>query len=134
MNGFLKTGLVGAALAATALVATAPANARDWHHHGYYHHHNNAGGVIAAGALGVAAGAVIGSVLAPPPAPVYVEPAYVEPAYPTYYRPAPRVVYAAPQPWSRAWYDACSARYRSFDPRSGTFIGYDGASHFCELN
>lgn len=133
MKGLLKTSLVGAAIVATAFAAAAPANARDWHHHGYYrHHHNNVGGVVAAGALGVAAGAVLGSVLAPPPAPVYVQP---DP-YPRYYRPAPRVVYVNPsaEPWTPAWYDGCSARYRTFDARSGTFVGYDGARHFCTLN
>jgi hypothetical protein len=25
----------------------------------------------------------------------------------------------------------CSAQFRSFDPRSGTYIGYDGETHVC---
>ena len=45
---------------------------------------------------------------------------YAEPSYS--YRPAP---------WSPAWYDYCSDRYRSFNPRTGYFKGYDGEYHFC---
>lgn len=26
----------------------------------------------------------------------------------------------------------CSNKYRSFDPRSGTFLGYDGNRHYCQ--
>jgi hypothetical protein len=40
-------------------------------------------------------------------------------------RSAVRWHYASP-PWTREWYDYCANRYRSFDPRSGRFIGYDG--------
>jgi hypothetical protein len=66
-------------------------------------HHAHAGnGDVAAGLLGgFAAGAIVGSVLAPRPAPVYVAPApvYVAPA-PVYVAPAP--VYVAPQCyWTR---------------------------------
>lgn len=136
MNGFVKSMLIGAAVAATALTATVPANAGGWHHrHGHHYHHGNGGDIVAAGILGAAAGAVLGSVLTPPPAPapVYVDP---YPRHRTYYRPAPRVVYVqpAPEPWTRAWYNDCSARYRSFDPGSGTYLGYDGQRHFCDLN
>lgn len=35
------------------------------------------------------------------------------------------------EPWSRAWLDACKSRYRSFNPETGTFRGYDGLDHFC---
>jgi hypothetical protein len=27
---------------------------------------------------------------------------------------------------------SCAQRYRSFDPASGTFLGYDGRRHPCE--
>jgi hypothetical protein len=36
-----------------------------------------------------------------------------------------------PQPWTEDWYAYCSSRYRSFNPRSGTFVGYDGYERFC---
>ena len=42
------------------------------------------------------------------------------------YRAAPSY-----EPWTRPWYDYCSQRYRSFNPDSGTFVGYDGREHFC---
>nr|WP_321444079.1 BA14K family protein [uncultured Cohaesibacter sp.] len=49
-----------------------------------------------------------------------------------HYVPGPtRVYYGRPAPWSAAWYDNCSARYRSFNPHTGYYIGYDGRRHFC---
>jgi hypothetical protein len=36
------------------------------------------------------------------------------------------------EPWSREWFRYCSNRYRSFDGRTGTFMGYDGQRHFCQ--
>ena len=55
-------------------------------------------------------------------------------ARPTYYAPAP--VYAAP---SRAYEPGygddtaayCFSRFRSYDPRSGTYLGFDGYRHPC---
>ena len=43
----------------------------------------------------------------------------------------PRYVRGALEPWSREWFRYCESRYRSFDPGSGTFVGYDGREHFC---
>jgi hypothetical protein len=31
----------------------------------------------------------------------------------------------------RDWLDYCFARYRSFDPRNGTYLSYDGRRHYC---
>jgi hypothetical protein len=31
------------------------------------------------------------------------------------------------------WAAACAAKYRSFDPRTGTYLGYDGYRHPCRL-
>ncbi len=31
-----------------------------------------------------------------------------------------------PPPWSPDWYDYCAQRYRSFNARTGYFMGYDG--------
>lgn len=61
----------------------------------------------------------------------------IAPAYEALQGPAggmPRIIVVVPrlaQPWSQQWYEACFARYRSFDPQSGTYLGYDGARHFC---
>jgi hypothetical protein len=32
---------------------------------------------------------------------------------------------------SQAWLDYCYSRYKSFDPYSGTYMGYDGYRHAC---
>ena len=36
------------------------------------------------------------------------------------------VYYEPPEPWTPAWYDYCNDRYRSFNPRTGYFFGFDG--------
>ena len=64
---------------------------------------------------GLATGAIIGGTLASEEAaPLYAVPVYsaVPPADPY------RLAY-------------CSQRYRSFDPATGTSLGYDGARHVC---
>lgn len=94
----------------------------DRHHHRRYYHrrHNNNGAMIGAGIAGLAAGAILGGALASPS-----------------YSP-PRVTYnSAPAaggyaPGSRGWVRYCSAKYRSFDPQSGTYLGYDGYRHYCQ--
>jgi hypothetical protein len=95
-----------------------------WHHGGWYHNHRYYNDyAVGAGIFGFAAGALVGSALsrpyyyAPAPAPVYVA-------------PAPAVTYGY-QPWTPAWYSYCDAKYRSFNPRTGYFLGYDGDYHFC---
>lgn len=35
------------------------------------------------------------------------------------------------EPWTPEWQSWCSSSYRSFNPRTGTFRGYDGRDHFC---
>ena len=85
--------------------------------HGYY------GGGWGVGA-GIAAGALIAGALA---APYYYGggPYYASPYY--YYAPGPGY-YAEPYDDGVAY---CMQRYRSYDPRSGTFLGYDGYRHAC---
>jgi hypothetical protein len=82
-----------------------------YHSRRHYHHHhdnNNWGGVAAAGVLGLATGAIIGSAAA---------------------RPAPPPAYYAPP--SSDWAAYCASKYRSFDIRTGTYLGYDGYRHPC---
>ncbi len=67
------------------------------------------------------------------PQPVY-RPAPVYRAQPVYdSRPVynQRRTYRAIEPWTNAWYDYCSQRYRSFNSRTGTFTDYDGQRRFC---
>ena len=67
---------------------------------------------------GLAAGALIGGALAAPYG-------YYGPP-PVYYGPPPAAY--APPPDAVAY---CMQRYRSYDPNSGTFLGYDGLRHPC---
>ncbi|MCT7374827.1 BA14K family protein [Chelativorans salis] len=157
MKRILKTSVLTLAVAATAL-ATVPANADHWRHGGYgdysrYERHGwherhyvrkkkgSDGDLVAAGVLGLAVGAIAAGVLTQPrqPSRVYIDPPAPQPTYRyerNYYRTAPTYRSTAsysPEPWSREWYRACDARYRSFDPQSGTFMGYDGQRHFCVI-
>jgi hypothetical protein len=81
------------------------------------------GDAFGAGLLGFGIGAVVGSALTPRE--VYVVPP--PPPPPVYYAPASY----GPPPWTPEWYAYCGSRYRSFDPRSGYFYGYDGVPRFC---
>lgn len=141
MNRIFKTAVLSAAVAATMLVALPAANADDWGHH--RRHHN--GDAIAAGVLGLAAGALIGGALANDQPPAYSDRYYddgydrdvvVRPAPVRRYYAEPQVVYADryAEPWTRGWYEYCSDRYRSFNSRTGTFTGNDGEQHFCSAN
>ena len=144
MNRIFKTTILSAAIAATTFATLPAANADEWRHH--RHHHN--GDALAAGVLGLAAGALIVGALNNPQ-PRYYDPGYDD--YDGYARPAPvrryyvqpRAVYSQPrvvyadryaEPWTREWYEYCSDRYQTFNSRSGTFTGNDGEQHFCTAN
>ena len=122
---FTKSISAALALMMGAAAFTGAAEARHRHRHG-------GGDAVAAGIIGFGAGAILGGALAQPrysepryyPGTVYVEPA------PVYVRPA-RVYTYAPAPWSEEWYDYCGDRYRSFNPSTGYYVGYDGAYHLC---
>jgi hypothetical protein len=86
------------------------------------HHHRGSVGP----AFGFGAGVAVG----PAPYYTYDEPnyAYSEPSY-TY--TAPAYTYTAP---AYAYNDAdawCAARFRTYDPTTGTYMGYDGLPHSC---
>lgn len=105
----LKTTVTALAIAATTLVAIAPANAqwrgRHHHHRGYY------GGGAALG--GFAAGAILGGALAAQ-----------RPYYGYGYAPG----YYAGGGDADGY---CLSRFRSYDPASGTYLGFDGRRHPC---
>ena len=125
------------------------------------HRGGDDGMAIALGVIGFAAGAIVGSSLDQPRyghQRAYA-PRYSEPRPAPLPRPVPRSrdygagdfppppVAPVPmraerpyrparagnpfQPWTAAWLDACERRYRSFNPSTGTFRGYDGRDHFC---
>jgi len=72
-------------------------------------------------AVGFATGAIVGAAVSQPRA-VYrtAAPANDVP---------PAGGYAA---FSPGYMDYCSGKYRSFDPDSGTYLGYDGYRHYCQ--
>jgi len=129
----IKGIAVATVLSVGALTLTSPAEAGRRHHR----HHN--GGAAAAAIIGLGAAAIIAGshrrnyyynygyspgYYAPPPRPYYYSPP------PVSYVPAPAYAYG-PAPWTPAWYSYCSQRYRSFDPRSGTFQPFNGPRRLC---
>ena len=90
---------------------------------------------------GIVAGAIVGGMLANPyygygpyygPGPYYAGPG------PYYAGPGPvlsgalcRGPVVRPGPVYSDAVAYCARRYRSYDPRSGTFLGYDGLRHPC---
>ena len=122
------TALAAALVGVMALTLAAPAEAgRGYGRGGYgghhYHHRDNGVSALGAGLLGFGVGAIVGSALTPRE--VYVTPP--PPPAPTYYAPA---AYGPPA-WTPDWYTYCYSRYRTFNPNTGTFVGYDGYEHFC---
>jgi hypothetical protein len=80
---------------------------------GYHHHYHGGrgrgyGGAAAGLGIGLAAGAILGGAIAAQSAPRYYEPA-----------PAGDAV------------GYCMSRFKSYDPESGTYLGYDGLRHPC---
>jgi hypothetical protein len=108
--------------------------ARSQYQHRGYAHSRGPGYGIGAGVAAVAAGALIGGAIASQnqgyypaePYPVYSDPSYVysDPGY--VYTDAAPVVYHSGD--SVAY---CEQTYRSYDPASGTYMGYDGFRHPC---
>jgi hypothetical protein len=70
-------------------------------------------------ATGVIIGGVYGAPYYYPPGPYYPGP---------YYYPGP-AYYGAPPYGDAVGY--CMQRFRSYDPRSGTYLGFDGLRHPC---
>ncbi len=118
-----KLAMTAAAVGTAFVLAAAPAQAQHWrgHHHG-------GGGSIGAGIAGFAAGALIGGAIAGGPYYRGYGPDYgydYAPEYGYGYAPGPVVVERS------GGVAYCEQRYRSYDPSSGTFLGYDGMRHPC---
>jgi subtilase family serine protease len=104
-----------ALIVAAILVSTAAALAQS----PFYNQGRWRGGDQGAAIIGGMIGGAIGSMFAPRP--------YYQPA-PAYY-PPPQPYYQAPQYSDEQMY--CMQRFRSYDPRSGYFTGYDNRLHPC---
>jgi hypothetical protein len=83
---------------------------------------SGAGAVIG----GLAAGMILGGIIASQPH-YYYGPGYYYGPPPPYY-PAPYYYRPAGPP---DWEAYCASRYRSFDPYTGTYMGYDGVRRPC---
>lgn len=109
--------VAAAALAVSVLAISLPAaDAGHRHRHHHHHHHNGAAAAI----IGLGFGVIIGSILA--------QPRYGH-GYEEYEEPV-RYPYR-PRPWTDEWYQYCDDKYKTFDPRSRKYRGYDGNLHFC---
>jgi hypothetical protein len=87
----------------TMMTAT-PASAQWRGHHHHHRHHGGGGGAFA----GLAAGAILGGVLA-----------------------AQRPYYGPGYAYRDDAVGYCLSRFKSYDPASGTYLGYDGLRHPC---
>jgi hypothetical protein len=123
-----KFTLAAAALAASVALIAAPAAYAQHHggwHGGGWHHGGGWGGAAA----GFAAGALIGGALGAAASGPYYGYGY-GPGYYGYdygYAPGPVVVEGS----SGGAEAYCEQRFRSYDPASGTYLGYDGLRHPC---
>ena len=112
--------LTVAALAVSVLAMSLPtADAGHRRHGRHYHHHHHDNGAAAA-IIGLGFGVIIGSMLSQPRSGYGYE-RYDEPVRHRY----------RPEPWTDEWYVYCDQKYKTFDPRTGQFRGYDGKLHYC---
>lgn len=88
-------------------------------------------------AAGIATGLILGGIIASQPRYYGYGPRYYGYYYggppPLFY--GPRVYYPpgyyGPMVGRSDWMSYCFSRYRSFDPATGTYMGYDGRRHPC---
>lgn len=121
MRSKLLAGTAALALAAcTTAMSAAPAAAAPWGGHGGF----GWGGAVAAGVIGGA----VAAATSPLWAPGYYDydPGY---AYPPVAAPAYTYDYVAPAAGGSS--DWCAARFRSYNPATGMYLGYDGQYHPC---
>ncbi|MBB5755007.1 BA14K family protein [Prosthecomicrobium pneumaticum] len=120
----IATAALAALIGVSAIAATAGSASADpyWRHDRHHHRHHGGGDLAAGLAAGAILGLGIGALAASPGYDREVPP----PRYARDY-PPPRYARAA---W-RDHVDWCLDRYRSYDPRSDTFIGYDGYERRC---
>lgn len=115
----IMAGATALALAAGAVVVMAqPAAARPWHHW----HHGFWPGAVAAG--------VVGGAIAAATSPFWGPDYYYGPG-PYAYGPGPYAYSGPPVAPGGGGVAYCEAHYRSYNPNTGTYLGYDGAYHRC---
>src|SRR5271166_2678908 len=101
--------------------------ARSQYQHRGYAQGQGPGYGIGAGVAAVAAGALIGGAIAS-----QNQGYYPAATYPVYSDPGYGYSYAAPVVYNNGDSVAyCEQTYRTYDPASGTYLGYDGFRHPC---
>lgn len=88
-----------------------------WHRRGW-----DGGGIVGGIAGGIVGGIISGAITRP-------QPYYPPPPPQPYYPPQPQ-----PQPYYQPPFDPvayCMQRFRSYNPQTGLFVGYDGQFHPC---
>lgn len=162
MNRFLKTAVLSAAVAATAVAPLSQAHAgkrRDGApRQQTVVQKSNDGDALIAGIIGIAIGAIVVGAIAsqeeaaPPPPPVknpYRHPrpsidrdvvygeffGWSEADQKAHYRQAQGggQYGGSYEPWSANWYRYCANKYDNFDPYSGTYINRNGVEKFCTV-
>jgi len=126
----ITAAALAAAIAAGAAFQAAPASA-DPARGPIRAERDNRDAAIALGIVGAVAGFVVGNAVSGNGnATVHRRPVPPTPSghIGHYRKPAPKLH----RPWSREWFRYCFETYRSFDPKKGTYRGYDGRTHFCE--
>ena len=115
----MRPRMIAVPALAALLTLSAPAQGQHdhHHHHGIHHHHGGFGPGLG---FGFVAGALLGSALAANP-PVYDYGPGYDYEGPVYGGP---VFSGDPDAY-------CASRFRSYDPVSGTYLGYDGRRHPC---
>ena len=132
LKGLALAALMG--LSALSLPATAEAG-RGWGGHGWGGMVTMAAADGAAPAIGAPASSASASARPsaaplPPPSMWIPTSTHRRLRHPAAY--APVAAGYGPPAWSPEWYDYCGQRYRSFNARTGYFMGYDGQPHFCQ--
>ncbi len=141
MMNFARTLVLTVSTAAVVMSAMPMAEAGErYRRHQVERHHNKVGEAIGAGIIGLALGAIVVGILSDQQA------SQTDTSQNPYRRPRPspdRNFFPMPptsyetaysrslEPWSPGWYHYCDARYRSFDPSTGTFTTYSGQKRFC---
>jgi hypothetical protein len=143
-----STLLAGIAIASTLAIQSVPASsqgvygathphvghayagrgpARSPYQHPGYAYGQSRGYGVGAGVAAVAAAALIGGAIA-----AQSQGYYPDQTYPVYSDPGYQYSYAAPVVSDNGDSVAyCEQTYRSYDPSSGTYLGYDGFRHPC---
>ena len=121
---------IGHPCSTTRAVGAGPTQFR-YQHQGYAHNYGRGGYGVGVGAAALAAGVIIGGAMQPNQGyysdesyPVYSDPLYSDQSAP-YDDAGPQLVNDGD---STAY---CQQTYRSYDPVSGTYLGYDGLRHPC---